>query len=131
MDEIDRDILDILRENSRANYIDIADKVGLTEGAIRKRVKKLKESGVIKRFTIEVSAEVEGLVIIKSDPAQTKEAAKKVKEHAEKVYELSGEYDIIALIHSYDISDLNEKVDKIRETPGISYTSTLIKLKEH
>ncbi len=131
MDEIDRQILDILREDSRANYIDIAEKVGLTEGAIRKRVKKLKENGVIRRFTIETSAEVEGLVIIKSDPAQTKEAAKKVKEYAEKVYELSGEYDIIALIHSYDISDLNEKVDNIRETPGISYTSTLIKLKEH
>lgn len=131
MDEIDRQILDILREDARASYIDIADKVDLTEGAIRKRVEKLKEEGVIKRFTIETSAEVEGLVIIKSDPARTTEAAKKVKEYAEKVYELSGEYDIIAAIHSYDITNLNKKVDKIREAPGVSYTSTLIKLNEH
>lgn len=131
MDEIDREILDILREDARTSYVDIADRVDLTEGAIRKRMENLKEDGVIKRFTIETSADVEGIVIIEADPAQTKEAAEKIKNHAEKVYELSGEYDILALVHTSDLDDLNDKVDNIRETPGVIDTSTLIKLKEH
>ncbi|MBS3817257.1 MAG: Lrp/AsnC family transcriptional regulator [Candidatus Thermoplasmatota archaeon] len=131
MDEIDEEILDILREDARTSYIDIGEKVGLSEGAIRNRVKKLKESGKIKRFTIETSAKTEGLVIIRAEPAKTKKAAEKIKEHSEKVYELSGEWDIVAWIHSSDINELNQKVDKIRDISGVSNTSTLIKLKEH
>ncbi len=131
MDEIDRRILDILRDDARTSYVDIAEAVDLTEGAIRKRMERLKEDGVIKRFTIETRADVEGIVIIKADPARTKEAADEIKAHAERVYELSGEYDILAWVHSDDLEGLNSKVDNIRETPGVSYTSTLIKLKEH
>ena len=41
MDKIDIGILDILRENSRAKYVEIAKRVGLTEGAVRRRMKKL------------------------------------------------------------------------------------------
>jgi len=131
MDEIDRRILNILRDDARTSYVDIAEAVDLTEGAIRKRMERLKEDGVIKRFTIETRADVEGIVIIKADPARTKEAADEIKAHAERVYELSGEYDILAWVHSDDLEGLNSKVDNIRETPGVSYTSTLIKLKEH
>jgi len=123
--------LNILRDDARTSYVDIAEAVDLTEGAIRKRMERLKEDGVIKRFTIETRADVEGIVIIKADPARTKEAADEIKAHAERVYELSGEYDILAWVHSDDLEGLNSKVDNIRETPGVSYTSTLIKLKEH
>ncbi len=131
MDEIDKQILDLLRENGRASYTEMGEKMGLTEGAIRKRVEKLEESGAIKRFTIETSAKTEGFVLIKADPTKTREAAEKIKDHAEKVYELSGEWDIVAWIYSDDISDLNKRVDRIRDAPGILNTSTLIKLKEH
>lgn len=131
MDEIDKKILDILRNDSRMNYVDIAKKVDLSEGSIRNRVEKLKDEGILKRFTIETGGDIEGIVIINAEPTQTTEAAEEIKKYAEKVYELSGEYDIIAWIHSYDLDKLNDKVDKIRETPGIINTETLIKLKEH
>lgn len=131
MDKIDKKILDILRNDSRMNYVDIAKKVDLSEGSIRNRVEKLKDEGILKRFTIETGGDIEGIVIINAEPTQTTEAAEEIKKYAEKVYELSGEYDIIAWIYSYDLDKLNDKVDKIRETPGIINTETLIKLKEH
>ncbi len=131
MDETDQQILKILKKNSRMSYIDIAEKVDLSEGAVRKRIDNLKKDGVIKRFTIETSAQTEGLVIIRIDPAKTREAAKEVKNYAERVYELSGEWDVVAWLYASDIRELNEKVDKIREISGILDTSTLIKMKEH
>lgn len=72
MDEIDVKILEILKQDSRTKYVKIAEMIGLTEGAVRRRMKNLLEQGVIRRFTVETKAEVEAIVLVKTDPAQTR-----------------------------------------------------------
>ncbi|PSP55896.1 AsnC family transcriptional regulator, partial [Halobacteriales archaeon QH_7_66_37] len=52
MDELDREILDILRRDARTPYTEIADEVGTSEGTIRNRVESMVEAGVIERFTV-------------------------------------------------------------------------------
>lgn len=128
MDEIDIKILEILRQDSRTKYVKIAEIVDLTEGAVRRRVKKMLEQGVIRKFTIETKAEVEGIILVKTDPAQTRKVALKIKGVSDKVFEVSGDYDIAALIQAYSIEELNRKVDNIRGLPEVLDTNTLIKL---
>ncbi len=128
MDETDIKILEILKKNSRTKYVRVGEIVGLTEGAVRIRVKKMLKEGVITRFTVETSAEVEGIVLVKTDPAETWEAVRRIKEVSERVFELSGDYDVAALIQSYTIEELNRKVDSIRGFPGVLDTKTLVKL---
>ncbi len=55
MDAIDEKILEELKANSRISFNDISERVGKTEATVRRRVKKLKEDGIIKAFTIEYS----------------------------------------------------------------------------
>ena len=131
MDRTDIKILEILKKNSRTKYVKVGENVGLTEGAVRRRVKKMVEDGVITRFTVETRAEMEGIVLVKTDPAQTGEAALRIKGISERVFELSGEYDVAALIQSYTIEELNRKVDSIRGFPGVLNTKTLVKLLGH
>ncbi|MCX8171025.1 MAG: Lrp/AsnC family transcriptional regulator [Candidatus Bathyarchaeota archaeon] len=130
MDQIDLKILQILKENARAKYVEIARKVGLTEGAVRRRIKQLKEEGVIKRFTIETSIDFEGIVLVETEPAKTREVTWEIKKITDRVFEVSGEYDIAALIQAYTIEDLNAKIDEIRNLPWVLNTKTLIKLKD-
>lgn len=130
MDQIDLKILDILKKNARAKYVSIAKMVGLTEGAVRRRIKQLKDEGVIRRFTIETSIEFEGIVLIETEPAKTKDVTQEVRKIADKVFEVSGEYDIAALIQAYTIEELNSKIDEIRRLPWVLNTKTLIKLKD-
>jgi len=130
VDQIDLKILDILKQNARAKYVNIAKMVGLTEGAVRRRIKQLKDEGVIRRFTIETSIEFEGIVLIETEPAKTKDVTQEVKKIADRVFEVSGEYDIAALIHAYTIEELNSKIDEIRRLPWVLNTKTLIKLKD-
>ncbi|RJS84848.1 Lrp/AsnC family transcriptional regulator [Candidatus Bathyarchaeota archaeon] len=130
MDSIDLEILRILKNNARMKYVSIAKKVGLTEGSVRRRIKKLKEEGVIKRFTIETTAEFEGVVLVETEPTKTNSVAKKMRKIATRVFEISGDYDIAAFIQSYTIEDLNRKIDAIRNLPGVLNTNTLIKLKD-
>ena len=53
MDIVDLKILELLKENSRMSFNDISQNVGKTEATIRRRVKKLTEDGIIKKFTID------------------------------------------------------------------------------
>jgi len=122
--------LRILKDNARMKYVNIAKKVGLTEGSIRRRIKKLQEDGVIKRFTIETTAEFEGVVLVETEPTMTSNVAKNMKKIATRVFEVSGDYDIAAFIQAYTIDDLNRKIDAIRNLPGVLNTNTLIKLKD-
>ena len=129
MDETDLKILRILRENSRIKYVQIAKKIGLSEGAVRRRIRKLLDENIIKKFTIETAAEVEGIVLIKTDPTKTGEAVSKIRKMADKTFEVSGDYDIAAFIQAYTIEELNKKVDEIRKLPSVLSTNTLIRMK--
>jgi len=52
MDLIDIKILEELKQTSRISFTEIAERVKKTEATIRRRVKKLKDDGTIKKFTI-------------------------------------------------------------------------------
>ena len=130
MDEIDLEILKILKDDARAKYVDIARKVKLTEGAVRRRVRNLVKEGVIRRFTIETSVEFEGIVLIKTEPTQTDRTRRMVERVADRVFEVSGDYDIAAHIRAYTMEELNRKVDEIRGLPLVLDTNTLIKLRD-
>ncbi|MEM2110315.1 MAG: Lrp/AsnC family transcriptional regulator [Candidatus Bathyarchaeia archaeon] len=130
MDDIDLKILKILKEDARTKYVDIAKSVGLTEGAVRRRVKRLMHNETIKRFTIETTAEFEGIVLIETETTRTKDVTMKIRKIATRVFEVSGDYDIAALIQAYTIEELNSKIDEIRKLHGVQNTRTLIKLKD-
>jgi len=130
VDQVNLEILRILKENARAKYVEIAKKVGLTEGAVRRRIKQLKEEGIIRRFTIETSIDFEGIVLVETEPARTREVTREIRKITDKVFEVSGEYDIAALIQAYTIEELNAKIDEIRNLPWVLNTKTLIKLKD-
>ena len=61
MDNLDYGILDLLRQNSRAGYGDIGDRIGLSASAVKRRVDRLVADGVIRAFTIQVDPKVDGL----------------------------------------------------------------------
>jgi len=130
MDEIDVSILGILKANARTKYVKIAEAVGLTEGAVRRRMRELVRQGVIRKFTIETSVELEGLVLVRTEPTHTGKTAKEISRIAERVFETSGDYDIAALIQAQTMAELNQKIDEIRRLPDVLTTNTLVKLNE-
>ena len=54
MDGIDRKIIALLRENARRSFQDIGEQVSLSAPAVKRRVDRLEESGVIKGYTATV-----------------------------------------------------------------------------
>lgn len=48
LDKLERQIILLLQQNGRMPYVEIAQKVGVTEGTVRRKVKWLMEEGIIK-----------------------------------------------------------------------------------
>jgi Lrp/AsnC family transcriptional regulator, leucine-responsive regulatory protein len=134
MDNIDKEILSILKEDGRSGYIDIGKKIGLSEGAVRKRIKTLIDKGVIRRFTVklEVAEGAEAIALLSVNPsAPTQEVSRKIQQipNVETTYEVTGEYDIVAVISGMNVVEVNECIEKIRRVEGIVKTNTMIVLR--
>ena len=57
LDDKDKRILEMLIEDSRRPFREIAEEIGLSESTVRKRVIKLQKENVIEKFTIKVCRE--------------------------------------------------------------------------
>lgn len=124
----------LLEENSRMTYVEIGRTVGLSEGAVRNRVQALVSEGVIKRFTIEKSSThgVRALTMIAVNPGTpTYEVSKMVNQLAgvERIYEVTGEYDIVMVSSGGNIEGINKVIEDIRKIEGVEKTNTIIVLR--
>ena len=135
LDDLDHAIINMLIKDSRMPYTEIAKRVGLSEAGVRKRVERLIRLGVIRRFTVEVdySARVKAITLIAIDPStDASEVSRRVKEVSgvERVYEVTGVYDIVAVISSPNMAEVNRCIDELRKIPGVKSTNTMIILRE-
>ena len=133
-DEIDERIIRILQEDSRRAFVDIANEIGLSESAVRRRVKNLVDRAIIKRFTIElgVTDKTSAITLISvASTADTSAVSNRLMElnGVKVVYEITGQYDIAAIIAAPAIVDINRCIDDIRKIEGVSDTDTVIILK--
>ena len=64
VDNIDIQIINLLRENSKLSFKEIGDKIHLTGQAVGTRVNKLIENNIIEKFTIKANNELLGINII-------------------------------------------------------------------
>jgi Lrp/AsnC family transcriptional regulator, leucine-responsive regulatory protein len=60
VDDIDRQVLEILQENARTSNAEIARRVGMAPSAVLERVRKLEERGVIEGYAARINAEAVG-----------------------------------------------------------------------
>jgi Transcriptional regulators len=133
MDELDNIIISELELDGRKPFTEIAKKLNLSEGTIRKRVEKLVKEGKIK-FTVIITTKIgfSAIVMIKTSPqmktSSIVESIKKIKEVKE-VYEVAGDADIIVRISCNNAEEFNEIIDEIRSIPNVLETKTYTILK--
>ena len=134
MDELDREILEILRHDARTPYTEIADRVGTSEGTVRNRVEGLSESGVIERFTVatrtgNVKAMVEIEVDVDVDTAAVTEEIVSWEE-VDFVWQVSGEEDIVVVVDAADTQGVNRLITRARGMDEVLSTKTRLILDE-
>ncbi|NJE05165.1 Lrp/AsnC family transcriptional regulator [Thermococcus sp. M36] len=138
LDDTDRKILAILQKNSRTPLREISREVNLAESTVYERIKKLKERGIIKRFTVILDPNALGFgilafILIKAKAGKYSNVALELKKYPEivEIYETTGDYDMLIKIRTRGSEELNEFLDTIGEIEGVEATHTMVVLKVH
>jgi len=137
LDDIDYKILEELKRNAKAHYREIAEKLGLSITLVFKRIKKLEQAKVIKRYTIvtdddklgkSLTAFV-GINVRPSDADKVIEELSKMHEVTE-LFKVTGDFDLLAKIKVSSTDELWHflyvKTTKIKE---ILKTTTMLAVK--
>ena len=134
MDDLDREILSILRRDARTPYTEIADQVGTSEGTVRNRVDRLTDNGIIERFTVTTqTGNVKAMIEISVDMnVDTSEISERMAdgEEGDFVWQVSGEDDIVLVVDCVDTQAVNELISQAREMEEVKGTTTRLILDE-
>lgn len=127
MDDIDERILAALSADARASFAVIGTSVGLSATAVKRRVDRLRASGVIRRFTVVVDQEAlgqrtEAFVEVycreRTSPAEILAAVRKLPEVVA-AYTVTGDPDALVHLRTAGMRHLEEALERLRREPGV------------
>lgn len=118
LDEIDIRILNILARDSRTSVSEIARELGLSRPTVRRRIRRLVDSGIIKSFTIEVNENaLRGFQILCSFKADDVEdivrRLRNLKEVTD-IYVTTGERNITCVARVADLKTLESLLEEFK-----------------
>ncbi|HEX2233993.1 MAG TPA: Lrp/AsnC family transcriptional regulator [Thermoleophilaceae bacterium] len=136
IDETDRQIVALLRENARRSFKDIGNRVNLTAPAVKRRVDRLERDGVILGYTAVVDNHAfgwhaEAFVDLFCEGRMPGDAIKRAVEGEPGVvsaHTVAGEASALLHVMAEDTKDLESALERIRSTDGITRTVTEVVL---
>ena len=139
MDEIDSKILHILSENADTTATEMMAQVNLSIPAINKRISKLRQSGMIRQFTILVDPEKVGkaiqafILVVLQQPSCAAALTEYIQSDPDilECYAVTGEYDYIMKVCAKDVEHLEQKLLLLKHQKGVAKSYTMLSLMEH
>ncbi len=136
MDDIDRRIVALLRENARRSFLDIGRAVHLSAPAVKRRVDRLERDGVILGYTAIVDPpafgwHAEAFVDLYCEGTITGEAIKRSVLREPGVisaHTVAGEASALLHVRAEDTKALEAALERIRATEGVTRTVTEVVL---
>lgn len=126
LDEKDLKIIEILKENARTSYTDIARQLGISDVAVLKRIRKLEQLGVIRKYTIIVDPRKLGFTAISVTgidvvPEQLFTILEELKDksYVRFLALTSGDHSIITTIWAKDSKELAKIHNEISKMNGV------------
>jgi DNA-binding Lrp family transcriptional regulator len=136
LDENDYQLLFYLKKDARQTIAELSKELGMPRATVHERISRMRQAGVIRRFTIEENYAMTGLptlsfVFVEYD-RQSKLDQHEVARSISKiggvlgVYIVSGEWDLLVKVRGKTIEDIgNIILERIRATPGVFKTYTM------
>ncbi|MEY5004714.1 MAG: hypothetical protein RLZZ594_744 [Actinomycetota bacterium] len=135
LDDVSKAIVEQLQLDGRRSYAEIGKKVGLSEAAVRQRVQKLTDSGVMQVVAVTDPMQLgfyrQAMIGVRCG-GDTREIAEAMAEMPEVDYVVmtAGSFDILVEVVCENDDDLIALLNsKIRTLPGVTSTETFVYLK--
>jgi Lrp/AsnC family transcriptional regulator for asnA, asnC and gidA len=138
LDETDHSILDMLIENTRTPFTDIAKKLKISAGTVHVRVKKMEEAGIITGSSLQIDYKKLGYSFIAyvgiflHKTSQTQFVLERINEipYVTVAHVTTGKFNIFCKIRAKDTSQAKDIIYRIDDIEGVTRTETMISLEE-
>ena len=134
-ENLDADLVNELLGDGRASLRSLAEKLDVSVTTVSNHLSDLEEEGVIEGYTPTVDYDAVGydvtaIMQLKAEGSALPEITQTLKDHRQmiSVYEVTGNYDIIAIGKFKDTDDMNEEIKSLITDPDIKQSNTSIVL---
>lgn len=131
IDATDRRLIAALREDGRASIATLAATLNLARGTVRSRIDKMVATGVIRRFTVELSVEQEPDVVravmsIELKGSMSRSVIRSLSKMPEitAIHTTNGAWDLVAEIRATSLPEFDRVLREVRAVPGVSNSET-------
>ena len=138
MDEIDRELLGLLRDNARLPVVALAKKLRVARATVQNRIARLEREGVIVGYTVRLKPEAEAhriraIMGIEVTGHHGETVRRALRGHANVValHNTNGRWDLIAEVQADTLEAFDRVLNAIRLIEGIASTETSILLSTH
>jgi Lrp/AsnC family transcriptional regulator, regulator for asnA, asnC and gidA len=134
LDETSKRIIEQLQADGRRSYAAIGKAVGLSEAAVRQRVQRLQESGVMQVVAVTdpltLGFRRQAMIAVKSD-GDLKEVADQLAgiQEIDYVVITAGSFDLLLEVVCEDDDHLLDILSRVRDVPSVTSTETFVYLK--
>lgn len=138
MDDTDRELIGLLRDNARTPVVVLAQKLRLARATVQNRLARLEKAGTILGYTLRLKPAAEGarvraLMTVAVEGNRAVEVLQALRGHPN-VYSLhttNGRWDIVAELRADTLEEFDRVLNAIRRISGIATTETSILLSTH
>lgn len=135
MDETDRRLIQLLRENARLPTVTLARRLGVSRGTVQNRIDRLMTAGVLLGFTVRLRGDAEtgavrAITALEVRSADTKAVVAALKRMPDvgRIHSTNGRWDLVVEINAADLATLDRVLHEIRDVKGVSASETSILL---
>jgi DNA-binding Lrp family transcriptional regulator len=135
LDDTDRALLALLRENARAPTAELARRLGVSRTTVQSRIQRLERRRAVVGYTVVVPDEAEAalvrahvLITLAPKQASAIEGALRRIPEVRVLHSVSGPFDLIAIVAAASIGELDALIDRIGALDGVERTTSAIVL---
>lgn len=138
MDDLDRRLLALLREDARAPASSLAARLKVSRGTVQNRIERMLKRGAIQGFTVRARPELEAervraIMSLAIEGERTAAVLKALRGFPEvaAVHSTNGRWDLIAELDAASLADFSRLLDEVRTVEGIGASETSLLLRTH
>ena len=135
MDDTDRKLIAILRDDARTAVATLAKRLGVSRGTVQNRIDRMMREGAILGFTLRLPPETDGRrvraimsIAVEGERSSAVVAALRGFPDIEAVHATNGRWDLVAELNAESLGAFSAALDGIRQIKGIATTETSILL---
>lgn len=138
MNDTDRQLLSLLRDNARMSVTELSKKLRVSRATVQNRIDKLEQDGIIGGYTIRLKPEAEAhrirawtSIAVEGNKAPLVIQALRGEVGVHTLHSTNGRWDIVAELRADNLELFDRVLGRVRSIDGIATTETSILLSTH